>query len=95
MELNKRDAEQFVGLDEPPVLSIAFSPERDTLAVGSWNGVIRFRNVATGEEIFSLDVHAGAVCSIAFSPDGKWLASGHENSTVLIWDVAALLKDKR
>jgi WD40 repeat protein len=39
--------------------------------------------------------HENYVTSVAFSPDGKTLASGNANTTILIWDVAALLKDRK
>jgi WD40 repeat protein len=86
------------------VSSTAFSPDGMMLASGSWDKTIRLWETATGKErrcipVGSMDMmsngRGGEVLSVAFSPDGTRLASGMSRKTILIWDVAALLKDRK
>jgi WD40 repeat protein len=78
------------------VTSVAFSPDRKTLAVGGINGngdgAVWLWNVATGHQTGDF-LTRGAVTSVAFSPDGKILAVGGTDKsdgdgTVQLWDVA-------
>ena len=70
------------------VLSVAFSPDGQTLASGSDDDTIRFWDVATGQHKATLEGHTGWVLSVAFSPDGQTLASGSDDDTIRFWDVA-------
>ena len=70
---------------EEAVNSIAYSPDGNTIASSSWNG-IRLWNVATGRHIAAL--RANAVRSIAYSPDGNTIASGSNNGPIHLWDVS-------
>ncbi len=82
--------------------AVAFSPVGNRLASSNkppnaitphQAGEVKLWNAQTGEEIFTLEGHAGSVTSLAFSSDGKRLASstgggpgpprGHE---VKVWD---------
>ena len=85
--------------------ALAFSPDGQILATGSWGGVTRLWDMATGSSSWgstirlwdtatgtlqhSLLGHTGRVSALAFSPDGQTLASGSWDGTVLLWDVAA------
>jgi WD40 repeat protein len=73
------------------VTSVAFSPDRKTLAVGGINGngdgAVWLWNVATGHQTGDF-LTRGAVTSVAFSPDGKTLATGADDGTARLWDVA-------
>ena len=70
------------------VWSVAFSPDGQRLASGSWDKTVKIWDSATGKELFSLKGHAGPVRSVAFSPDGQRLASASADQTVKIWDSA-------
>jgi Tol biopolymer transport system component len=70
-----------------PVLSVAYSPEGKTLALGTGDYTVRLWDVGPGKEIRSLQGHRGPVYSVAYSPDGKSLASGSTDKTVRLWDV--------
>ena len=67
---------------------VAFSPDGQRLASGSWDPTVSIWDSATGKELFALKGHAGSVASVAFSPDGRRLASGSDDQTVWIWDSA-------
>ncbi|WP_427162719.1 trypsin-like peptidase domain-containing protein [Aliinostoc sp. HNIBRCY26] len=76
---------QFI---EGRVISVAFSPDGRTLASGSWDKTIKIWNIATGQEIRTLNGHSQGVYSVAFSPDGRTLASGSWDKTIKIWNIA-------
>ena len=50
------------------VRSVAFSPDGETIASGSFDDTIKIWNARTGAEILTLTGHTGAVKSVAFSP---------------------------
>ena len=68
------------------ILSVAFSPDGQTLAGGTNEETIRLWDVNTGSEIRTLEGHTAGVYSVAFSPDGQTLAGGGGH-TVRLWDV--------
>jgi WD40 repeat protein len=75
------------------VLSVAFSPDRKTVASGGADNAVRVWEVATGKELrrFTAATGPGAelalVHSIAFSPDGKLLvaATGNPSRELVMW----------
>jgi WD40 repeat protein len=69
--------EGLIAIFEQPhsVTCIAFSPDGATLASGSVDKTVKLWNVATGEELATLNGHSSVVYSLAFSPDSKLLAS--------------------
>ena len=68
------------------VYSVAFSPDGNTLASGSWDNTIHLWNAHTGEHIRTLSGHTHYVDSVAFSPDGNMIASGGSDDTVYLWN---------
>ena len=70
------------------VWSVAFSPDGQTLASGSWDGKIRLWNLRTLQHETTLIGHSSQVRSVAFSPDGQTLASGSWDRTVRLWDTS-------
>ena len=70
--------------------TLAFSLDSQLLASGDLSsGTIHLWEAATGQELERLVGHQGRVTSLAFSPDGKLLVSGSEDTTALVWDLAA------
>ena len=67
------------------VRSVAFSPDGNTIASGSWDYTIRLWNANTGENIRTLTGHTGSVTSVAFNPNGFTVASGSEDGTIRLW----------
>ena len=68
------------------VTSMAFSPDGQMLASGSWDSTIILWDVSTGDLLRTLTGHTSVV-SVSFSPDGQTLASGSSDNTLLLWDV--------
>ena len=72
--------------------SLAFSPDRHTLASGDANGTIQLWDVTDPADPRALGQpltgSTAAVDSVAFSPDGHSLASGDGNGTVRLWNIA-------
>ncbi|BAY27998.1 WD-40 repeat-containing protein [Calothrix sp. NIES-2100] len=81
---------QKVGLifKEGIVNSVTFSPDSKTLVSGSGDKTIKIWNLATGQEIRTLNGHSYSVRSVAISPDGKTLASSSWDKTIKIWSLA-------
>ena len=69
------------------VLSVAFSPDGQTLTSGSSDQTIRFWDIRTGAATVTLKGHTGSVYSVVFSPDRQLLASGSRDELIRIWDV--------
>jgi WD40 repeat protein len=69
------------------VHSLAFSLNRQLLASGDVDGVIKIWDALDGRALLTLNAHRTAVHSLAFSPDSQRLASGGGNGSLKIWDV--------
>ena len=75
----------FVGHTDH-VWSVAFSPDGQTLASGSWDNTIRLWDTHTVQHKITLIGDTGDIGSVAFSPDGQTLASGSWDNTIRLWD---------
>jgi WD40 repeat protein len=71
------------------VLTIAFSPDGEFLAIGTTNGEVKLWNVSEGIPVLVCLGHTGWIKSLAFSPDGRLLASGSNDHTVRLWEVSS------
>jgi WD40 repeat protein len=70
------------------VWSVTFSPDGETVAMGSADGTVRLwdlRDPTAAPRVLS--GHEYGVLSVAFSPDGETLATGSDDSTVRLWVV--------
>jgi len=70
------------------VISVAISPDGQTLVSGSSDKTIKIWNLATGDLIRTLSGHSYSVWSVAISPNGKTLVSGSSDKTIKIWNLA-------
>ena len=68
-----------------PVISLAFSPDGQTLASGDQNGKLKIWEVRTGKEKYSLAAHDRPIWSIAYHPNGETIASGSQDRTIKLW----------
>ncbi len=68
------------------VAAIAFSPDRRTLATGSWDETVRLWDLESGLEKACLNWKIGKITTLAYSPDGTRLAAGSLSGSILIWD---------
>ena len=67
------------------ITSAAFSPDGQTLAMGSYSGAKLWR-VSDGSLLHSITTEAGK--AVAFSPDNQILATGLGSTTVKLWRVS-------
>ncbi|MGH3830975.1 MAG: WD40 repeat domain-containing protein, partial [Pseudonocardiaceae bacterium] len=72
------------------VTSVAFSPNRQTLATASLDRTVRLWNVADPTHPTPLGTpltdHTGGVTAVAFSPNGHTLATASLDRTVRLWN---------
>ena len=71
----RRELRRFDHENVKEVLSVAFSPDGQSLAVASSGGLVRIWDIKTKRELRRWD-HAETVYAIAFSPDGRFVAAG-------------------
>ena len=64
---------------------MAFSPNGEYLASGSWDTTVGMWRVSTGEQIKTMKCHSSDVNTVVFSRNGEYLASGSEDKTICVW----------
>ena len=69
------------------VHAVAFSPDMQLLASGSFDDTIRIWEVNTGRLAQTLNAHSADVNGLAFSVDGKLLASVSDDMSIILWKV--------
>lgn len=69
------------------VISVAFSPEGQMIAVGSGSEEVRVYKADSGERVASFKGHQGGIYSVVFKPSGEQLAAAGFDGTVRIYDL--------
>jgi WD40 repeat protein len=69
------------------VVTLAFGPNGNILASGSYDGTVRLWDVHTAQCLKTLRGHSDRVLTVSFSPDGNTLASGSSDRTIKLWQV--------
>ena len=67
---------------------LAFSPDGNSIIVGSKNGKLELWNIIDGELIWSVN-HKEPIYWIDFNPDGQHVASAGQGNGINIWDIAS------
>lgn len=70
-----------------PVISVAFSPDGNLIAVGSSAEEVRVYKTEAGERVAALKGHQGGIYSVVFRPNGEQLAAAGFDGTVRIYDL--------
>jgi WD40 repeat protein len=81
--------------DPAELRSIAFSPDGLCVVSGGDDGVVRVRDIETGNVLRSFTGHSDRVFSVVYSPDGTQILSGGWDDTVRLWDVESGRELKR
>jgi len=69
-----------------PILTVAASPDGESIVTGAEDGTVRLRNVLTGKNS-ALRGHTDAVNDVAYDPTGAYLVSASKDRTLRVWDV--------
>jgi WD40 repeat protein len=85
---------------ESLVTSVAFSPDGRWLLAGHYmnyhgESYALLWDVWTGERAGRFAGHGGTVSSVAFAPDGQTCVTGSQDTTALVWDVAARVRERK
>ena len=67
------------------VWSIAFTPDGQTVATGSYDSVVRFWDPVTGDQRGAWQCRDSTITMLKFSPDGQFLATGGYYGAVRLW----------
>jgi len=65
--------------------AVAWSPNGQFIASGSWDGTAQVWDARTGALLTTYRGHKNAVSALAWSPDGQYIASGSWDHTVQVW----------
>jgi eukaryotic-like serine/threonine-protein kinase len=81
---------------ENPWLAMAFSPDGQSLAIGSSEGTISLWSIAQPRQPklrFHLPGHRGPITNLAFDSQNRRLASAGTDPLVEVWDLELLDRD--
>ena len=70
------------------IVSVAFSPDGQTLVSGSLDNTLWLWDVVTGQHLQTLTGDSQEFTTVVFGPDGQTLVSGSWDGTIRLWDVA-------
>ncbi len=76
-------------LPQDGLSAAVFSPDGQTVAMGSVEGTVRLWDVLKGQVLWTAPGHTRRVHAVAFSKDGKKLVTASQDRTARIWDVAS------
>ncbi|HJT26445.1 MAG TPA: GTP-binding protein [Pyrinomonadaceae bacterium] len=71
------------------VTDLAFDPNGDVLASGSYDETVKLWKADSGELLHRLKGHEDSISSLVFHPHGHTLATASYDKTVMLWDVSS------
>jgi WD40 repeat protein/tRNA A-37 threonylcarbamoyl transferase component Bud32 len=72
-------------VSSPIANKVALSPGGKTVVGGHMDGTLKFWNLATGQELFTVRAHLSQVMTVRFAPDGQTLVTGAGEEEVSLW----------
>ncbi|MBI2926534.1 MAG: serine/threonine protein kinase [Verrucomicrobia bacterium] len=72
-----------------PISSVAFSPDGQWVATGSWDRTAKIWEATSGQELRTLQGHMAEISSVAFSPEGRWIVTGSADKTARVWELSS------
>jgi eukaryotic-like serine/threonine-protein kinase len=94
-EIGHHGAASVLTGHESYVYPVAFSPDGQWIASGSWDNKVRLWDALTGETAAILP-HPGNIRALAFSPDSSWLVSACAlDQSLHIWNVATARRQNK
>jgi serine/threonine protein kinase len=85
---------ELVAVLKDPYMAGDFSPDGKTLALGTREGQVKLRDVATRKEQTLAGKHRFNIFSLRFAPDGKRVGTSSADGTVKLWDVATAKEER-
>jgi len=70
-----------------PVLSVAFSPAADQLAVSLWDKTVRLFRTVDGQQLYNWEVHLRPVTELSFSSSGELVLAWAYKESIQEWQV--------
>lgn len=86
-DLEKRQERGILKGHKGQVSAVAFSPDGNTLATGSWDQTVRLWDMETRQERANFKWPIGKIYSLAYAPDGLRIAAGGDLGAVVVWDM--------
>ncbi|HSL46822.1 MAG TPA: BTAD domain-containing putative transcriptional regulator [Anaerolineales bacterium] len=68
------------------IWGLALSPDGQRFATAGFGGIVKIRDLATGEELLDLSGHTTTVPGVDFSPDDRYIATASVEGTAKVWD---------
>jgi hypothetical protein len=72
------------------IVTVAWSPDGNRVAYGGANGLLRVRNVSTGQTLILNGVN-GITYSVAWSPDSQRLVSAGDDRVIRVWNTSGTI----
>ena len=97
MEVRRTITEAHTSKDGKPaaVLCVAYNPQRREIFTGAQDNLIKVWLSETGEQLRTLQEHAGWVTGLAFAPELRVLFSCSIDGRILVWSKSELLQKER